>query len=72
MNYRFTFSDYEVANLHLALEVFLDYVDEYRYDISGVQRCTVEFLIDEFEGIASKYHGITLQEFKSESVKEER
>lgn len=56
-NYCFSFTDYEVANLFTAVDCFLEYLDEYRYDLSNIQFECLRGLRGLFEGITLKYMG---------------
>lgn len=57
MNYGFSFTDYVVANLYTSVDCFLEYLEEYGYEVGEGQLKCLRRLRLLFEDPAVKYFG---------------
>lgn len=58
--YGFSFTDYEVANLYICVDCFLDYLEDYRYKVGNGQLECLHSLRLLLEAPAAKYFGCAL------------
>lgn len=56
-HYNFSFTDYQVANLYTSVDCFLDYLEEYGYEVGNGQLECLHSLRLLFEYLAVKYLG---------------